>query len=90
MPNAVLESMASGLPIIASRIAGNEELVIDNETGLLFPSETIESLRSALQKLLSDTSLRQHMGSTSRRRVEAHYSWQNTTRQYVNLLEQVK
>ena len=35
MPNAVLEAMASGLPVVATRIAGNEELVVDGETGSL-------------------------------------------------------
>ena len=90
MPNAVLEAMASGLPVVASRIAGNEELVVDGKTGSLFPSEDVSSLRDVLQKLLIDSSLYQQMGFASRRRVAEYYSWQNTTRQYVNLLEQVK
>ena len=90
MPNAVLEAMASGLPIIASRIAGNEELVADGETGLLFPSEDVESLCVALRKLLTDSSQRQVMGNASRRRVEALYSWENTAQQYALLLERVK
>lgn len=90
MPNVVLEAMASGLPVIASRIAGNEELVVDEETGLLFPSEDVESLCVALRKLLTDTSRRQIMGNASRRRVEALYSWENTAQQYALLLERVK
>lgn len=89
MPNAVLEAMASGLPVIASRIAGNEELVIDGETGILFPSEDVGLLRVALKQLLNDSALRQKMGSTSRRRVEEHYSWESTAKQYALLLEQL-
>jgi len=90
MPNAVLEAMASGLPVIASRIAGYEELVLDSETGLLVESENKEALRNALRDLLADPTLRQRMGAASRRRVEQHYSWENTARQYAALLEKVK
>lgn len=90
MPNVVLEAMASGLPVIASRIAGNEELVVDGETGLLFPSEDVEALCVALRTLLTDASQRQIMGNASRRRVEALYSWENTAQQYTLLLERVK
>src|SRR5215204_6101437 len=90
MPNDVLEAMASGLPVIASHIAGNEELVVDGKTGLLFPSEDVESLRVALRKLLTDAALRQKMGNASRRYMEENYSWKNTARQYELLLEQVQ
>ncbi len=90
MPNVVLEAMASGLPVIASRIAGNEELVMDGETGILFPSEDIDSLRDALHKLIVNSSLRQEMGVASRQRVEDCYSWENTAKQYAILLEKVK
>ena len=90
MPNAVLEAMASGLPIIASRIAGNEELVVDGETGILFPSEDMEALCLALRQLLADGTQRQLMGNASRRRAEALYSWESTAQQYTLLLERVK
>lgn len=90
MPNAMLEAMASGLPVIASCIAGNEELVVDDKTGYLVPSEDIEVLQTALRKLLINTALRQQMGSASRRHVEENYSWELTARQYALLLEKVK
>lgn len=90
MPNAVLEAMASGLPVIASRIAGSEELVVDGETGILVPNEDVISLRSALRKLLGDASLRQKMGIAARRRVEGHYRWEDVAKQYALLLEQVQ
>jgi glycosyltransferase involved in cell wall biosynthesis len=82
--------MASGLPVIATRISGSEELVLDGETGFLVPSEDVPPLQSALRKLLTDPALRRDMGFASRRRVEGHYSWENAARQYAILLEQVQ
>jgi glycosyltransferase involved in cell wall biosynthesis len=90
MPNAMLEAMASGLPVVASCIAGSEELVLDGQTGYLFPSEDIESLQAALEAILSDPVLRQQMGSASRLHAEANYSWASTAHQYALLLEKVK
>lgn len=90
MPNAVLEAMASGLPVIASRIAGNEELVLNDKTGLLVETEKVDELRHALHKLLGNASLRQEMGRAARLRVEEHYSWENTAKQYALLLEKVQ
>ncbi len=90
MPNAVLEAMASGLPVIASRIAGSEELVSNGETGFLFPSEDIEALRDALHKLISNAALRQTMGNVARCHMEERYSWAATAKQYALLLEKVQ
>jgi glycosyltransferase involved in cell wall biosynthesis len=90
MPNALLEAMASGLPVIASCIAGNEELVVDEKTGYLVPAEDVEALRTALKKMFSDSALREQMGAASRQIVEENYSWESTAQQYVLLLEKVK
>lgn len=89
MPNAVLEAMASGLPVIASRIAGNEELVLHGTTGLLVESENIDALTAALQELIEDPARGQQLGAASRRRVEESFGWENTARQYEALLERI-
>jgi glycosyltransferase involved in cell wall biosynthesis len=90
MPNALLEAMASGLPVVASCIAGNEELVQDGKTGYLVRSESVELLQAALDKLLTDSALRKQMGDASRQYVEENYSWESTAQQYADLLEKVK
>lgn len=86
MPNAVLEAMACGLPVIASRIAGSEELVIPGETGLLVPPQDTGALRGALQILLTAPENRKQMGAAARQRVETHYTWEQVARHYLSLL----
>jgi glycosyltransferase involved in cell wall biosynthesis len=90
MPNALLEAMASGLPVVASCIAGSEELVQDGTTGYLVRSEDVDLLQAALKKLLTDAALRKQMGDASRLYVEENYSWESTAQQYADLLEKVK
>lgn len=87
MPNAVLEAMACGLPVIATNIAGNEELIVDNRTGLLVPPENVGFLRTALERLLPEPALRFTMGQASRRRVEEHYSWTRVADQYASIFK---
>jgi len=86
MPNALLEAMASGLPVIASRIAGNEELVIDGETGVLVPPDDPDALRESLRSLLSDSKKREHMGSAARARAAEKYGWAAAAAAYQEIL----
>lgn len=88
MPNAVLEAMASGLPVLATRIAGNEELVT-TETGVLVPPEDTRALKASLAKLISDSSARERLGAAARKRVEAQYSWRKVAQVYLNLMNSV-
>lgn len=90
MPNAVLEAMASGLPVAATRIAGNEELVLDAVTGFLTPPESPGDLALALGTLIGSENVRQTMGAAARARVEAHYSWRETAKSYLALCQGLK
>jgi glycosyltransferase involved in cell wall biosynthesis len=89
MPNALLEAMSCGLPAIATDIAGNQELVVDGENGLLVPSEDVDALRDALRTLISQEHLRVEMGKAARQHILESYSWQATAQAYLRLLKQV-
>jgi glycosyltransferase involved in cell wall biosynthesis len=66
----ILEAMAAALPVIATRVGGNPEVVVDGETGLLVSTRATESLTQALVILMRDAGKRQQMGDAGRRRVE--------------------
>jgi len=89
MPNAVLEAMSSGLPVVATRIAGSEDLVLDGVTGLLVNAEDVDSLRDGLSRLIVEEKTRMQMGQASRQRVESEYSWENVARQYSEKLQAI-
>lgn len=67
-PIVVLEAMAIGLPVIATNVGGNPELVNDGETGLLIPVEKPELMAAAIEKLLKNNDLANKLGQNGKRR----------------------
>jgi glycosyltransferase involved in cell wall biosynthesis len=69
----VLEAMAAGKPVVASRFPGLAELITDGETGMLVPAEDQPMLARATHQLLNDPDLRARMGESARRRVREQH-----------------
>jgi glycosyltransferase involved in cell wall biosynthesis len=86
MANVILEAMASGLPVIATSIAGNRELVQHGKNGLLVRPDDPEQLADALLELINESELRQHMGFSGRALVERGYSWRQIAQQYLEVI----
>jgi glycosyltransferase involved in cell wall biosynthesis len=74
LPNAVLEAMAAGLPVLATHISGHEDIVVDDETGFLVPVGDPNAFAQGLSKLASRADLRECLGQAARRFVETRYS----------------
>ncbi len=88
MPNVVLEAMACGLPVIATRIAGSEEIVEDGVSGLLVPPEDNVALTGALRTLITDPEKRGQMGLAANQRVQQYFTWMQTAMRYESLLRE--
>jgi glycosyltransferase involved in cell wall biosynthesis len=86
-PLAVMEAMASGLPVIAANVGALGEQVRDGVTGLLIPPNDVESLIAAARRLVDDPGLRQRMGDEGRRIADQEF---NGSRNYQRILEIMK
>ena len=72
---AAIEAMASGTPVVASRIGGLPEVVLDGETGFLVDPRDAAELRERIGQLLRDRSLAARLGQNARERVLEHFTW---------------
>jgi len=85
--NAILEAMACGLPIIATDVGGNPEIVHNEETGLLFPTKNVAGLVRAVERMLEDEERRKGYGEKAREMVEKRFSLQRMVNEYEGLYE---
>lgn len=80
IPVCLMEAMACGLPVVASRISGIPELVEDGVSGLLFTPRDSVAAADALARLFADPQLRIRMGQSARKRIAASYDLSKNAR----------
>ena len=89
-PNSLLEAMASGLPVIASKIGGIPELIQENIEGLLFESDSKDDLKEKLNKLIKDNQLQEFLGKNAQKKIATQYSsWKNQAEKLLALYKQL-
>lgn len=82
MSNAILEAMACGLPIIASRVGGNIDLVEDGQTGYLYDLDDPTRFRNIILNVLENIDLTIQMGKNARKKICSKYHWGYVAEQY--------
>ncbi|WGX95211.1 glycosyltransferase family 4 protein [Nocardioides sp. L-11A] len=88
-PMALLQAMASGLPVVATRVGGVPEIVRDGIDGLLVDAGSEDQLVTALRTLSADAALRARMGAAARRRVIERFTAERCARALLAVYEEV-
>jgi glycosyltransferase involved in cell wall biosynthesis len=72
-PNSIVEAMAAGKPVVATRVGGIVDAVVDQHTGFLVPPRTPSAMASAIERLLIEPELRRQLGEAAARRARAQF-----------------
>jgi L-malate glycosyltransferase len=86
---AALEAGACGRPVIATRVGGVPEIVLNNRTGLLVPPNDVEALAEAIVTMAKDEEMRRSMGRAGYEFVRDNYSWEKSLDQMCGIYERV-
>ena len=87
--NALLEAMAAALPVVATTVGANSEMIRERRDGFLVPPGEVRSLVLRLQELIDDPLLRRQMGDSARKRVEEEYSISRTVKRMQSLYQEL-
>lgn len=85
----LLEAMAAGLPVVATDVGGNREVVVDGETGLLVPKQDSDRLAHAILSLVRDPGRADQMGRAGRQRVEQTFDVRVVVETYENFYREL-
>ncbi|HKW49510.1 MAG TPA: glycosyltransferase [Gemmatimonadaceae bacterium] len=89
LPNTIVEAMAAGKPVVATRVGGVVDAVLDGETGTLVPARSPTDFATAIEQLLLHTTLRQSMGDAARRRARSEFHVTNVLGRLESLYERL-
>ena len=89
MSVALLEAMAAGLPVVASRIPGNEKVVTDSSDGLLVPAKDTPALAAAILRVFDEPELATRLGAAARETVVNRFSLAKMADNYLELFERL-
>jgi glycosyltransferase involved in cell wall biosynthesis len=90
MPNVVLEAMACGLPVVATRVGGIVDIITDGENGLLVDAQHPDQLYEAMKRLLTDRQLADRLGGQALRTIERRFSLDTIVNRYISLYEELQ
>lgn len=89
MPNAVMEAMAAAVPVVASDIPGNRELVVHGETGYLVPIAGRAARARHTDQIFNDANLAARLGAAAKARIQSNFSVTENVRQHVELYREL-
>jgi len=87
--NAILQAMAMSLPIIASNVGGNPEIISDGENGYLITAGRYKDLARRIISLAEDSDLRYEMAQKNREKIESHFRIERMIKQFEELYQEL-
>jgi glycosyltransferase involved in cell wall biosynthesis len=87
--NAIMEAMAAGIPVVATDIPGNRDLVVHGETGYLVPQNSRSAFAKWTLPILEDAALGRRLGAAGKARMEAEFSVDRMVGRYVDLYSEI-
>jgi glycosyltransferase involved in cell wall biosynthesis len=90
LPTALLEAMSCGLPIVATDVRGNRDLISSGEDGILVPPRSPKEMVDAISMLLDDEKMRRRLGKNARKTIEEHYTWDTVSNDILRCYESIK
>jgi len=88
LSNVILESMAAGVPVVASRVGGNSELIAEDR-GMLVPANDEEGLTSVLDRLLGDEAMRRSLGRAAKAFARENFALERMTHRHQDLYQEL-
>jgi glycosyltransferase involved in cell wall biosynthesis len=85
MSNVMLEAMAAGLPVVATRVGAAPDVILDGVNGMLVDAGSSDQIRTAVKKIISDEALARRLGAGARRTIEERYSISIVAEKYMEL-----
>lgn len=89
MPNAIIEAMGHGLPVVTTNVEGISELLPGKLADQVASTEEFRNGQTILEDLMEDPALRQQLGQANRRQIEAHFSLRQMVQSYETMLDDV-
>ena len=87
LPTVLLEAMSCGLPVIATDVRGNRDLISDGENGVIVPPRQPKKLAEAIINLLEDENKMEELSKNARKTIESNYTWESVSNKFLNCYE---